>query len=36
VEAGVPVIVGPAVTVIEKAGSEAVEVPSATLITIPE
>jgi hypothetical protein len=33
--AGEPEIVGPVVTVIAKAGSEALAAPSATLITIP-
>jgi hypothetical protein len=33
--AGVPEIVGPEVTVMAKAGSEALDVPSDTLITMP-
>ena len=33
--AGVPEIAGPAVTVMENAGSEALDEPSATLITMP-
>ena len=32
---GVPDIVGPAVTVMENAGSEALDAPSATLMTMP-
>jgi hypothetical protein len=33
--AGVPEMVGAEVTVMENAGSEALEAPSATLITMP-